>query len=163
MTLPIALSVLCYTYLKQGEWDMKFKYMKDPLIVTLLVSAATGMAGIAVGWYDFENDFTTSVFSHNANAARQLAAVALSLVAVTTLLSAMRQNYAFALLSILLGSFTTLLTLNTQFSAHATRDTFFANTQIGYWMTIVGGIVVVLGGFVMLLAGAPYSKNSEKS
>lgn len=122
-----------------------------PFCVTL-VGAIVALIGAILGWFTLENELLNTIANDELSEKQTVVIVIAVIVSAVTLIAGFTKKKMLAVLGVLIGAFAAYVTYN-QLPTSAESELLEITTNIGFWLSLVGSIMMTIGSIGVLVKG----------
>ena len=134
--------------------------IKQPAVMAATGITALLIIGTALGWFTIGNELAASLVEDEL-AAKELAAYTTGLISiVATILAAITKKKGLLVVSILVSAYASIMVFN-QLPDEASKEIVGLTVNIGYWITLLGGVGSVIANGLLMKKGFDSSTPSD--
>lgn len=135
---------------------------RKPLCIAFISATAVAIGGAALGWFDISNELIKKAAEAELGKKQNLA-IGLSAAGVTAcLIAAKLAKHRLALLATIIGIYQLIMVVN-QKPDSAVATQIGLSTTAGYWMTIIGTLVMIVASAIIGIKGLDVLQSKEDS
>ncbi len=131
---------------------MHMEKLKTPVVMATLIGALLAIIGALMGWFTIDNSLANSLVGSDLDDKENTVLIIAVIVAALTKIAAWQGKKMLAIVGVILGLFAALVVFN-QLPTSEEAELLEVTTNMGYWLSLLGSLVMALGSIGILAKG----------